>query len=100
MEGFLMIDLKENRSVAEFKLNIDDSVGQLKESKTPLILTVDGRAELVVQYATSYRLILERLERAETVSAIRQGIEQSKLGEGISLEEAECKLRKKHGFSR
>ncbi len=45
-------------------------------------------------------MILERLERAETVAAIRRGIEQFDRGEGIPLDAAEKQLRKKHGFSR
>ena len=95
-----MIDLREVRSVTEFQRNIKDYVGRLKQNKTPLVLTVNGRAELVVQDAESYQLMLERLERAETVAAIRRGMEQSERGEGIPLDEAEGRLRKKHGFSR
>jgi prevent-host-death family protein len=95
-----MIDLREVRSVTEFQRNIKDYVGRLKENKTPLVLTVNGRAELVVQDAESYQLILERLERAETLASIRRGIEQFDQGQGIPLEEAETRLRKKHGFSR
>ena len=95
-----MIDLREVRSVTEFQRNIKDYVGRLKENKTPLVLTVNGRAELVVQDAESYQLILERLERAETLAAIARSMEQFERGEGISLDEAENKLRKKHGFSR
>lgn len=95
-----MIDLREVRSVTEFQRNIKEYVGRLKENKTPLVLTVNGRAELVVQDAESYQLILERLERAETLAAIARGMEQFERGEGISLDEAENKLRKKHGFSR
>lgn len=95
-----MIDLREVRSVTEFQRNIKEYVGRLKENKTPLVLTVNGRAELVVQDAESYQLMLERLERAETLGAIRRGIEQLDRGEGIPLDEAEDRLRKKHGLSR
>jgi PHD/YefM family antitoxin component YafN of YafNO toxin-antitoxin module len=95
-----MIDLREVRSVTEFQRNIRDYVGRLKEKKTPLVLTINGRAELVVQDAESYQEILDRLEHAETLAAIRKGIGQFERGEGIALEEAEKKLRKKHGFSR
>ncbi len=95
-----MIDLREVRSVTEFQRNLKDYVGQLKEKKTPLVLTVNGRAELVVQSAESYQVLLDRLERAESIAAIRQGIEQFKQGKGIPLKEAEEKLRTKHGFSR
>jgi hypothetical protein len=94
-----MIDLREVRSVTEFQRNIKDYVGRLKENKKALVLTVNGRAELVVQDAESYQLILERLERAETLAAIHRGIEQMDRGEAIPLDEAEAKLRKKHGFS-
>jgi PHD/YefM family antitoxin component YafN of YafNO toxin-antitoxin module len=71
-----------------------------KETKKPLVLTVNGRAELVVQDAESYQLILERLDRAETLASIRRGVEQFDQGQGIPLDEAEERLRKKHGFSR
>jgi prevent-host-death family protein len=95
-----MIDLREVRSVTDFQRNIKDYIERLKEKKTPLVLTVNGRAELVVQDAVSYQIMLERLERAETLAGIRRGIEQFERGEGIPLDEAEKQLRAKHGFSR
>src|SRR5438034_11059001 len=98
--GGTMIDLREVRSVTEFQRNIKDYIGRLKKKKTPLVLTVNGRAELVVQDAESYQEMLDRLERAETLAAIRRGVEQADRGEGIPLDEAERRLMKKHGFSR
>ena len=95
-----MIDLREVRSVTEFQRNLKNYVGRLKETRTPLVLTVNGRAELIVQDADSYQTLLDRLERAETVAAIRQGMEQFERGEGIPLKQAERRLRKRHGFSR
>jgi PHD/YefM family antitoxin component YafN of YafNO toxin-antitoxin module len=95
-----MIDLREVRSVTEFQRNLKNYVGRLKEKRAPLVLTVNGRAELIVQDADSYQTLLDRLERAETVAAIRQGMDQFERGEGIPLKQAERRLRKKHGFSR
>jgi len=95
-----MIDLREVRSVTEFQRNIKDYVGRLKQNKTPLVLTVNGRAELVVQDAESYQVMLERLDRAETLAAIKRGIDQFERREAIPLDEAEKDLRAKHGFSR
>ena len=95
-----MIDLREVRSVTEFQRNLKDYVGRLKEMKTPMVLTVNGRAEVVVQDAAGYQALLDRLERAETVAAIRQGMEEFEHGEGIPLKQAERRLRKRHGFSR
>ena len=50
-----MIDLREVRSVTEFQRNLKGYVGRLKEKKTPLVLTVNGRAELIVQDETAIR---------------------------------------------
>jgi len=95
-----MIDLREIRSVTDFQRNLKNYVGRLKEKRTPMVLTVNGRAEIVVQDAEGYQALLDRLERAETVAAIRQGVEQFERGEGIPFNEAERRLRKRHGFSR
>jgi prevent-host-death family protein len=93
-----MIDLREVRSVTEFQRNIKDYIGRLKQNKTPLVLTVNGRAELVVQDAESYQLILERLERAETLAAIRRGISDADEGRMMPLADAAAKLRAKRGL--
>lgn len=93
-----MIDLREVRSVTEFQRNIKEYVGRLKENKIPLVLTVNGRAELVVQDAESYQLILERLHRAETVAAIRRGMQDAEEGRMIPLKDAAAKIRAKHGL--
>lgn len=93
-----MIDLREVRSVTEFQRNIKDYVGRLKQNKTPLVLTVNGRAELVVQDAESYQLLLERLERAETLDAIRRGMRDAEEGRMMPLKDAAKKLRAKRGL--
>jgi prevent-host-death family protein len=95
-----MIDLREVRSITEFQRNLKDYVGRLKKKKTPLVLTVNGRAELVVQDAASYQALLDTLEEAQTMAAVREGMEEIKRGEGIPFEEAKKRLLKKHGFSR
>ena len=75
-----MIDLREVRSVTEFQRNAKEYVGKIKGSKTPLVLTVNGRAELVVQDAASYQELLNRLEELETVAAIRVGLQDANEG--------------------
>ncbi|WP_213806252.1 type II toxin-antitoxin system Phd/YefM family antitoxin [Granulicella sp. dw_53] len=75
-----MIDLREVRSVTDFQRHAKEYVGKLKDSKTPLVLTVNGRAELVVQDAASYQQLLNRLEELETIAAIRVGINQAHQG--------------------
>ncbi len=76
-----MIDLREVRSVTDFQRHAKEYVGKLKDSRTPLILTVNGRAELVVQDAASYQELLNRLEELETIAAIRIGLNQAQQGQ-------------------
>ena len=95
-----MIDLREVRSVTEFQRNMKEYVSRLKRKKTPLVLTVNGRAELVVQDARSYQELLEKLDRAEAVAAIKQAMVQFERGEGRPARPALEQLRKKHDVSR
>ncbi len=50
-----MIDLiRDIQSLTDFKKNTPDFVQQLKETGEPIVLTINGKAELVVQDAASY----------------------------------------------
>lgn len=95
-----MISLKDIQSLTDFKRNTAEYVKKIKKSKNPLVLTVNGKAEIVVQDAEAYQAMLERVERAEAVEAIRKGIESFERGEGKPAREALGELRKKHGISR
>ena len=92
-----MFDLREVRSVTELQRNLKVYVGRLKKKKTPLVLTANGRAELVVQNAERYQALLDRLESAEIVAACREGLDQVAQGQTIPLKEAMKRIR--HGFS-
>jgi len=59
---------------------------------------VNGRAELVVQDAETYQEMLDRLEHAETIAAIRRGMKHAEEGRMVPLDQAVKKLRKKHGL--
>jgi hypothetical protein len=73
---------------------------ELKEAGVPVILTINGEAELVVADATSYQLLLELVDRLETIEAIREGIASVDRGEGLPVEEVFEEIQRKHGISR
>lgn len=93
-----MIDLRDIHSLSDFQRNTKDFLKQMKETKSPVVLTVNGRAEIVVQDAESYQAMLEQLARAEAIAAVRQGIEEFARGEGRDAREAFEELRQKHGI--
>lgn len=94
-----MLNLSRDiNSLSNFKRKTPEFVEQLKETRSPLVLTVNGVAELVVQSAESYQTLLDRLEYLETVAGVRQGLAEKAEGKGVpaisALEELRSKLRK------
>ena len=82
-----MIKLKNGiDSLSNFKRNTADFLRQLKKSGNPLVLTVNGRAEVVVQDAASYQRLLEISERLETIEALKPAIEEMRAGKGETAE--------------
>lgn len=79
-----MINLKEEiNSLSNFKRHTSEFIEQLKETGKPIILTINGKAELVVQDAESYQKLLEISEKLE---ALKPAIEEMKCGKGESAE--------------
>jgi len=88
------------QSLIEFKQNPAHYVEELKKSKTPLVLTVNGKAEVVVLDADSYQEILDKIEYSDNVKAIKEGAASFERGEGKSAREALTELGEKYGLSR
>ena len=61
-----MLDLPNDiQSLSHFKRNTADLVKRLKKTGNPVVLTINGKAEVVVQDAGAYQRLLELAERAE-----------------------------------
>jgi prevent-host-death family protein len=90
-----MISLKDIESLTAFKRNTTEYVKRIKKSGNPLVLTVNGKAELVVQDAESYQRMLEVLDRAETIEALREGLESVRRGKTMSLDRFDKEMRKR-----
>jgi hypothetical protein len=95
-----MIDLRDICSLSDFQRKTRGHIRRLKRTGRPLILTVDGRAELLVQHAASYQALLDALEEAETVAGIRLGLESLARGEGRPAGEALAAIREEHQIPR
>ena len=95
-----MIDLtKDIQSLTTFRRNSSDFMKQIKKTKRPLILTVNGKAEAVVQDPASYQRLLDIAARSDAREGIRQGMEQLNRGEGQDIEEFFAEFEAKHGIS-
>jgi prevent-host-death family protein len=61
-----MINLDNIQPLTDFKRNVKQFIEQIKATKSPLVLTVNGRAEIVIQDASSFQEMMQRLETLET----------------------------------
>lgn len=94
-----MVNLTEDiHPLTEFKRNTTGLLKQMKKTKRPVVLTVNGKAELVVQDANSYQRMLLRLDRLEAVEAIRKGLQDVEEGRVRDARSALDELQKKLGL--
>jgi prevent-host-death family protein len=89
-----MLDLSRDiDSLSNFKRKTPEFLRQLKETGHPVVLTINGKAELVVQDAASFQKLIERAERAERMEALRASVEEMKAGQGIPAAEVLDEMR-------
>jgi len=93
-----MLDLANDiRSLSDFKRNTVELLDRLRKTGHPLVLTVNGKAELVVQDAEAYQALLDRVEAVE---GIQRGLADVKAGRTRPARQAFARLRRKHGIPR
>ena len=88
-----MIDLNEVYSLTEFQRNAKDHIERMNRTGKPQVLTINGKAALVVQDAASYQRLLDDLERLETFAAIQRGIDDMKRGRFVPLTQVVDELK-------
>ena len=91
------INLQNIQTLTDFKRNAKDYVEKIKLTKSPLVLTVNGKAEVVVQEAQEFQQMLDRLQNLEEelqklkLAALRNeiniGIQQLQNGEYTEYDE-------------
>lgn len=91
-----MIDLEDIRPLSDFQRNAKKHIQRLKRTGKPQILTVNGRAEIVIQDARSYQKLMDLIEQSEAVAAVREGLESIKRGEGEPAGQALQRIRTKY----
>ena len=74
-------------SLSTFKRDSNKVMRQMKKTKEPVILTVNGKAAIVVQDAESYQKLLELRERSEVVEILRERLASLSRKKGRPAEE-------------
>jgi prevent-host-death family protein len=85
-------------SLTEFQQNTKEFVEQAKATQHPLVLTVKGKAELVIQGAEAYQALLDQLETTETSIGILKSLKEFEQAQGVPLQVAFNQLREQCGL--
>ena len=91
------INVGEIYPLTDFLRNAKAHIAHLKETGATEVLTVNGKAEIVVLDAMKYQEMLDQLERVALVDSLRLAMTQMDDGEGISLEALEEELNQRYG---
>ena len=75
------------RSLSHFKRNTAQVMKELKQSGNPVVLTVNGRAEAVIQDAAAYERLCALAERAEMVEFLRKAKADADAGRTVDAKE-------------
>jgi hypothetical protein len=89
-----MIALQDIRSLTDFQRNTKSHLRRLKSSGRPEVLTVNGKAELIVQEASAYE------ETLNAIHGIQRGLDGMKAGTGKPFRAALDEIRARHKIPR
>ena len=96
-----MFDIKKDiQAMTTFRRNPGKFMKHLKKTKKPLVLTINGKAEAVVQDAEAYQRLLDIAASADEEEAVRQGLADAKAGRTRPAREFFAEFEAKHGISR
>jgi prevent-host-death family protein len=94
-----MFDINRDiQAMTTFRRNPGKFLKLLKKTKKPLVLTINGKAEAVVQDAEAYQRLLNIAAQAYASEGIRQGLEDVKKGRIRPAREALEMFRRIHAI--
>ena len=91
-----MFQSSDIHTVTEFSRKPGEHVIRLNQSKRPELLTVNGKAAVVVQDAATHEKMAALAEYAGSVQSIRQAMAE----QGRPLEEFTAEFEARHGITR
>jgi PHD/YefM family antitoxin component YafN of YafNO toxin-antitoxin module len=89
-----MIILQDIRSLTDFQRNTKSHLRRLKATGRPAVLTVNGRAELIVQDAAAFE------DMMDAIRGIQRGLDEMKKGTGKPFRQALDEIRAQYKIPR
>lgn len=79
--------VRDIMSLSTFKRDSNKVMRLMKKTKEPVVLTVNGKAAIVIQDAEGYQRLLDIKERSETVEILRERLASLSARKGRTAEE-------------
>jgi len=89
-----MIAVQDILSLTDFQRNTKSHLRRLKSSGRPVVLTVNGRAELIVQDAAAFEDMLD------AIRGIQRGLDEMKAGKGEPARKVLDRIRARYEIPR
>lgn len=86
--------MQDIHSLTDFQRNTKAHLKRLKESGCPEVLTVNGKAELIVQNAAAFE------EMIDAIRGIQRGLDEATAGKGKPFPIALDEIRARHKIPR
>ncbi len=91
-----MIDLKRDiESLTGFMRKAPEHLRRMKKTGQPLILTIKGKAEYVIQEATAYQKLMRFADELESLEFLKRSLQEADEGKTVPMREAVERLGKK-----
>ena len=82
----MTIDISRDiQSLSTFKRNSSKAIAQIKKKGNPLVLTVNGKAEVVVQDAAAYQKLLDKIKDLETEIESKKSVKDTSSSDILDL---------------
>ncbi len=93
-----MIRPSDIHSVSTFTRNARKLIQQVKETKNPIAITVNGEAEVIILDAATYQAEKEAAFHARIMEGIRRGEDDIANGRFKTLDETSAEINQKLGL--
>ena len=88
-----MIDPDNITSMTEFKRDSGRWLRRMRKTGKPGVLTVNGRAEVVIMDAASYRRLMQEVEASSVMVAVERSMREYRDGKTVPASEAIRRMR-------
>lgn len=93
-----MADLTNSYSLTDFQRNAKSFIETINETKTPMLLTVNGKIQAVLVDPATYQEMEDTMEQEHLLAAIEEGEQAIREGRTRPAEVVMAEMKEKYGF--